>query len=180
MWGGLGCDSQQQTTPVRQASEPTPEYALKTGSIVLGYRRLQPGTFLLKPSQSCSLSARQQPKKKRANRRNTSLILTEKRTRLNITSLFCYRLPNNGPRHSLKSTTHRQFDWKCEDGLCLLEIERREERGVRLGGRKGDNHQVHSQPICCPINGLILLECKAAATLTLSQQWRENAATGSP
>lgn len=39
-------------------------------------------------------------------------------------------------------------------------------------GEKGDNHQVHSMPICRLVNGLILLECKAAATLTgsLSQQ----------
>lgn len=28
--GELGCDSQQQTRPVPQASEPTPGYALKT------------------------------------------------------------------------------------------------------------------------------------------------------
>lgn len=108
----------------------------------------------------------------------------EQRSRLNITSLFCCRLPNNGPRHSLKSTTHRQFDWKCEDGLCLFEPEKKEREqwgGGGQPGEKGDNHQVHSMPICRLVNGLILLECKAAATLTrsLSREWRQNPVTGS-
>lgn len=40
-----------------------PGYALKTLSTVHGYRRPQPGTLLLKPPQSCSLSARQRLKK---------------------------------------------------------------------------------------------------------------------
>lgn len=132
-----------------------------------------------------SLLGNKRKKKKESKQKNTSLILMEQRSRLNITSLFCCRLTNNGPTtlsnplHTGNLIGNRKMAF-----VCLNQRKRRERSGGgggQLGG-KGNNHQVHSMPICRLVNGLILLECKAAATLTqsLSRQWRENPVTGSP
>lgn len=107
----------------------------------------------------------------------------EQRSSLNITSLFVADYQTMAP--PLPQIHYTQAIW-LEMGRWPLFVWTREkgERGLGGGqlGEKGDNHQVHSMPICRLVNGLILPECKAAATLTrsLSRQWRENPATGSP
>lgn len=101
----------------------------------------------------------------------------EQRSSLNITSLFVADYQTMAP--PLPQIHYTQAIW-LEMGRWPLFVWTREkgERGLGGGqlGEKGDNHQVHSMPICRLVNGLILLECKAAATLTrsLSRQWREN------
>lgn len=41
--------------------------------------------------------------------------------------------------------------------VCLQEREGESRMGYQ-SGEEGDNHQVHSKPICCLVNRLILLE----------------------
>lgn len=183
--GELGCDSQQQTTSVPQASEPTPGYTLKT----------DPYRARLAANPTHNIFVKAMPEffslpghKKREQTEKYKLNPDGAKIQTQHHFSFLLQITNNGPRHSRKSTTHRQFDWKCEDSLCLFEAEKKEREQWGWGrwgdqpGEKGDNHQVHSMPICRLVNGLILLECKAAATLTgsLSQQWRANPVTGTP
>lgn len=66
--------------------------------------------------------------------------------------------------------------------VCLNQRKRREQGGGISRGKRGITIRYTQCQSVASSMGLILLECKAAATLTrsLSRQWRENPATGSP
>lgn len=54
-------------------------------------------------------------------------------------------------------------------GLSLVGWKREREKGDQAG-EVGDNHQVHSKPICCLVNRRILLECHVRGTGLTSPQ----------
>lgn len=111
----------------------------------------------LSPSQSCSISAKLL---KRANREQPSLIPIKKRTTLNTTSPFQHRLPNKGFCHSLKSTTHGQFDCKDRDtGIVFGWLKGKGRRGGWAGGSGGITIRYTQSQSVAFVNRLILLEC---------------------
>lgn len=145
--------------------------------------RIWPITFSLKPSQSCSLC---QATKKREQTEKYKLNPDGAKIQTQHHFSFLLQITKQWPP-PLSQIHYTQAIW-LEMWRWPLFVWTREKGERAMGGggcqpgEKGDNHQVHSMPICHLVNGLILLECKAAATLTrsLSRQWRQNPVTGSP